>query len=281
MRTATRSLGYQRRNHKLTAPSKTGTSRDPEWGLVAILDALGAANYSDDEIAAFLRSRDVIMGLLNEKADAILGEIKRDKLSTFTFNDTVLILYRTQEKTTARDVKRFFTLLRKFIVDSLVQGILFRGAVAVGSFYVNDETNTVMGSAVTDAAAWYDRADWIGVHATPHATILIQSLEDSEGESLENVLYDYPVPLKGGDEIRLRVVNWPKGFFVKGITPCAYGESERAHLRTLLASHRVPSGTERKYFNTLTFFDAVATEIEKKSRKSQPASNKSKSKTPS
>jgi hypothetical protein len=154
-------------------PSRHG---DKQWGLVDILDALGAPNYSDEEISQFLRSREIILGLLTEKAESILGEIKKEQLSTFTFNDTVLILYRTQPETTARDFRRFFTLLRKFVVDSLVQGILFRGSVAVGSFYVNDETNTVMGSAVTDAAAWYDRADWIGIHATPHASIKIESL---------------------------------------------------------------------------------------------------------
>jgi hypothetical protein len=30
---------------------------------------------------------------------------------------------------------------------------------------VDDTTNTVMGEAVSDAAAWYDKADWIGIAA--------------------------------------------------------------------------------------------------------------------
>lgn len=50
---------------------------DKEWGIVAILDALGAASYSDQEIGRFLRSREIILALLNEKAEAVLGEIKK------------------------------------------------------------------------------------------------------------------------------------------------------------------------------------------------------------
>src|SRR2546425_12171246 len=175
------------------------------WGLVAILDALGAATYRDQEIGRFLKSREIILALLSEKAEAVIGEIKKERLSTFTFNDTVLIVYRTERETTVRDVRAFFTLLRKFLVDSLVHRVLFRGAIAIGAFYTNEETNTVMGTAVTDAAAWYDRADWIGVHATPHTSLLIGSLEDYDAKKLEYLIGVYDVPLKDGPPLNMKV----------------------------------------------------------------------------
>ncbi len=37
-----------------------------QQGLIAILDALGAANYNDREISQFLRSRDRVLELLAE-----------------------------------------------------------------------------------------------------------------------------------------------------------------------------------------------------------------------
>src|SRR5437660_2947893 len=97
-----------------------------EWGLVAILDALGASSYSDEEIARFIRSREIVLGLLNEKAEAVA--IPQGKLTTFTFNDTVVIVHRTGRESTLDDVAAFFTLLRKFLVDSLKNRILFRGS---------------------------------------------------------------------------------------------------------------------------------------------------------
>ena len=82
------------------------------------------------------------------------------------------------------------------MVDSLVEGILFRSSVSLGTFYVDDDTNTVMGPAVTDAAAWYDSADWVGINATPHATLAIQALIEHERGTVGHVLIDYPVPMK-------------------------------------------------------------------------------------
>jgi hypothetical protein len=54
---------------------------------------------------------------------------------------------------TSDEVRHFSILLRRFQVDSLLHGILFRGSISVGRFHVDDESNTVMGPAVTDAAA--------------------------------------------------------------------------------------------------------------------------------
>lgn len=239
-----------------------------EQGLVAILDALGAANYSPAEIARFLKSRELVLQLLTEKAEAIVGEIKRDRLTTFTFNDTVLLVYRTKAAPTLREVRAFCTLLRKFAIDSLVHRILFRGAVAIGAFYINDATNTVLGPAVTDAAAWYNRADWIGIHATPHATMLIQALVEGNRAALDYLVVEYAVPLKGvPSTLRLAAINWPKAFFVSTLTPCSDGEQPRPKCLALLAQHQVPSGTESKYMNAMAFFDHVVTSQINKAKK--------------
>ncbi len=242
---------------------------EQQQGLVAILDALGAADYSDQEIARFLKSREVVLQLLDKKVEAVLGQIKADRMTTFTFNDTIVLVYQTEKAGTLDDVQAFCTLLRKFTIDSLVNRLLFRGAIAIGSFYVNDETNTVMGSAVTDAAAWYDRADWIGIHATPRGTILIQSLLEQKRAGIDHLMVDYAVPLKDKSGTLLKAVNWPKAFFVSNLTPCGLGEEPRARCLSLLAKHQVPAGTESKYFNTIAFFDhVVRSQVQKRQKKS-------------
>lgn len=236
-----------------------------DQGLIAILDALGAATYSEEQIDKFLRSRELVLTLLRSKARAIGIDVKQ--VATFTFNDTVLIVYRTQEMCSLKDVKAFGELLRRFAVNSLEHGILFRGAIAIGRFYMNEETNTVMGDAVSDAAAWYDLADWIGIAATPHATLYIKSLAEQKAENIGRLMVDYPVPLKNRAPVTLKAVNWPRAFFVKGMTPCAKDENRRAKCLTLLAQHRVPLGTEAKHFNTMDFFDHCAAEYLEERRK--------------
>jgi hypothetical protein len=225
-------------------------------GIISVLDALGAATYNDKEISQFLSSRERVLELLTRKANAkqVRGDMNIEFVTTFTFNDTVLIVYCTPGQPTLNDVLHFCLLLRKFMVDSLVQGILFRGSVSIGNFYVDDQSNTVMGTAVTDAAAWYDSADWVGINATPHATLVVKALLHG-GEDLDHVLVDYPVPLKGRPSLDLKAVNWPKAFYVEGLRPVKEGEDPKAKCLELLAEHRVPKGTESKHFNTVAFFD--------------------------
>jgi hypothetical protein len=229
---------------------------EQKQGIIAILDALGAATYNDKEISQFLSSRERVLELLARKADAkqVRGDINIEFVTTFTFNDTVLIVYCTPRQSTLNDVLHFCLLLRKFMVDSLAQGILFRGSVSIGNFYVDDQSNTVMGTAVTDAAAWYDSADWVGINATPHATLVVKTLLH-ESKDLDHVLVDYPVPLTGHPSLDLKAVNWPKAFYVKGLRPVKEDEDARAKCLELLAQHKVPKGTESKHFNTVAFFD--------------------------
>jgi hypothetical protein len=131
-----------------------------------------------------------------------------------------------------------------------------RGSLSVGKFHVDDATNTVMGEAVTDAAAWYDSADWVGINATPFASLFVQSLVDRTGEDLEHVLVDWDVPLKDSKGARpLKALNWPKVFVVPNMTPCVHGENHRAMCASLLTVHGVPRGTELKYTNTMKFYD--------------------------
>jgi Bacterial RNA polymerase, alpha chain C terminal domain len=232
---------------------------DQNQGLIAVLDALGASTYSDREISKFLASRERVLRLLRGRANAndqVRGSIQQNRVSTFTFNDTVLLTYRTKSAATLQDVEDFCRLLRKFVVDSLVEGILFRGSLALGSFYVDESSNTVMGPAVTDAAAWYESADWLGVMATPHATLGVQALADGKYDPVDHVLIDYAVPLKGNSgPVAVKAVNWPKALFDIRLTPLPDTERPRAGCLSLLTRHQFPKGTEQKYLNTVAFFD--------------------------
>jgi hypothetical protein len=112
-----------------------------QQGLIAILDALGAANYSREKITQFLKSRELVLEQLRHKAANLRG-VDASLITTFTFNDTVLILYQTKAPVTLQDVKGFRELLRRFAVKSLEHGILFRGSLSIGPFYVDGASNT-------------------------------------------------------------------------------------------------------------------------------------------
>lgn len=240
-----------------------------QHGMVAILDALGAASYSDQEIQSFLKSRDNVLRLLDAKIEGVLGEINRNQIEIFTFNDTILIAFKTNSQPPElKQIVAFFTILRKFLVDSLTHKILFRGSVAIGTFYAEKDSNTVIGQAVTDAAAWYDKADWIGIQATPKATIIIQRWVEKDSETKGHLMLDYDVPLKDGKSVSVTAVNWPQVFFVDSLTPCSQSEKPREKLLQLLSEYSVPLGTEKKFFNTIAFFDQAVKQLQKQGKDS-------------
>jgi hypothetical protein len=224
-------------------------------GFIAILDALGASAYSEREIQQFLESRQRVLSLLDSKADAVLGRLDAARVSTYTFNDTVVVAYELIQPLVVGDIAAFGTLLRHLMVKSIANGILFRGAMSIGSFYSDEPTNTIMGKAVSDAAAWYDKAEWVGIAATPQATLLIRAREQQTEEDVGRVMIDYPVPMKDSTKPSLRAINWPKGFYVKGLRPVKENEHPRAKCLELLAAAGIPRGTEGKYFNSVDFFD--------------------------
>lgn len=227
-------------------------------GIVAILDALGAANYDDSEITEFLESRQVVLRLLIDKSESVAQTLEVKRVETYTFNDTMLIVLEcVEDQPTAEEIKAFVTVLRKLLVDSLRRHILFRGAFAIGDFYEDSDTNTILGKAVTDAASWYDKADWIGIQATPRTTTCIDHLMEVESDNLNHLLVDYVVPLSNNEGRRFWSVNWPKVFWVKSITPCKADEKPRECFLRILSRFSVPRGTESKHFHAIAFFDHV------------------------
>lgn len=231
---------------------------DKQYGIIAILDALGASTYGDKEIKRFLRSRNIVVSLLEGKSNRMSKKLNVKKVTTFTFNDTVLVVLESvSEQPSADEIEAFLIILRKFLVDSLFNSIRFRGAFAVGSFYKDEETNTILGEAVTDAATWYDKADWIGIISTPRTSVYIDYLIEKNQKSLKHLILNYDVPMSNGKAQNLKTVNWPKMFWVPGNTLCQPGESKREALFGQLSKYTMPVGTDQKYSHAIKYFNYV------------------------
>jgi hypothetical protein len=105
-----------------------------EHGLIAILDALGASSYGPDEIDRFLNARELVLDRLGEMTEEIVSITPSD-LITFTFNDTIIFVLRCGEiAPTLKRTATFAAIIRKFMVDSMENGMLFRGSIALGRF---------------------------------------------------------------------------------------------------------------------------------------------------
>jgi hypothetical protein len=225
-------------------------------GLVAVVDALGAKLFSQSEADKFLEFRDSIarFNLAVLETHSVALDLRR--MRTFTIGDTIVYVYEPPGDISYAEVERFCHVLRITVSHSINSQFPLRGAFAVGEFYRDGET-TVLGPAVSDAASWFEAADWIGVIATPRTSLFIQGfLESAPGAEMNHVLVDYPVPMKDKRIERLKAVNWPKAYFVSGLRPAGNGTA-RGLVMSAFAKRQIPPGTESKYANAMTFFDAI------------------------
>jgi len=232
-------------------------------GVVYILDALGASNYSDQQIESFLLTRKEL-GSLIEKLSSQINELSPDysleKPSVYTFGDTVILAFTYEdEKHLEAHILSTAIMMQNFILLSLQKGILFRGAFSVGSYIESPESNTVMGEAVSDAAAWYEKADWMGIISTPKANNVIEFIFSSE-RLTPNYLWKYDVPLKDSSSVSLYTIPWPSKLVTDPMTAAL---NPFKCFLSLIKDLPVPIGTESKFKNTIEYFKATQSEIDK------------------
>jgi hypothetical protein len=224
-------------------------------GIVSIIDALGTKLFSQTDADKFLGFRDSITKFNLKVFETNRAALRLEHVQTFTIGDTIIYAYVPPHNMTLQDVERFSHVMRIAVSHSIEEGFPVRGAFAIGKLY-RDADNAVLGPAVTDAASWFEQADWIGVHATPHASLKIQSRLELRGDVLSHVLVDYPVPMKDATKPMLKCVNWPKAYFVEGLRPVAPGNG-RSRVMSAFAKRQIPRGTQQKYTNALDFYDVI------------------------
>jgi hypothetical protein len=126
----------------------------PSLAFVALLDALGAKNYSREQVATFLGVRDQILADAAKVTDKPHFALEKKNFRIFVFNDTVIFAYLI-DRWTAAALNDFCGLIRGVHTAFRLSNIFFRGAISLGVLYeANDKQNTIMGPALSDAAAW-------------------------------------------------------------------------------------------------------------------------------
>ena len=227
------------------------SSVENKYGLVVILDALGASSFSESKIQEFLSARSRLIEILNEQASS---DILRDfqAPSTFTFGDTIIISFNLKiDNKIGTHIRCIVFLLQNYLFHSMEAGILFRGAFSLGNYYEDGESNTVMGEAVSDAASWYERADWMGLICTPKTnTSLDYYLFDDNFLNDPLFLQYYRVPLKENSFYELYTISWAGRFFQDKEKI----GNPRKYFLELLLKQGVPIGAESKMKNIKDYF---------------------------
>lgn len=233
---------------KITAPNK-------RFGIVAILDALGASTFSDEKIEKFLSARSELNKILDDQARNLNKDNNNEMPNTYTFGDTLIIVQELRnEDEIELHILAFFILLQNYLYYSLEEGILFRGAFSIGSYIEDTDSNTVMGEAISDAASWYEKSDWMGLSSTPRTNNYLEYYFKIDVLKNDPMFINYyPVPMKDGRAIELYTISWAGRFFHN----IAEIPDPRKKFIGLLKEIPVPLGTESKFENIKNYFTAI------------------------
>lgn len=227
------------------------------YGIVYILDALGASFYSDEKIEQFLNARKDINKILSKQAKHLDSNDKKSNVSTYTFGDTLIVVIPLDKsKPLIQSIQISFFMMQNYLFHSLEKGILYRGAFSIGNYIADEESNTVMGEAITDAASWYEKSEWMGLASTPKTNNIIEYEYEYPGVHDPMFVSYYPVPMKDKRKINLYTISWAGRFFHENDK-----YNPKQYFLKLLKEHPIPLGTENKIINTKNYFYDIEKEI--------------------
>ncbi|MBA3023421.1 MAG: hypothetical protein FP821_05930 [Sideroxydans sp.] len=235
-----------------------------KYGIVILMDALGARQYSEDKIKRFLQARSRLNSMLAHQASSLKSAnraIPPPKPVTFTFGDTLVVVCELRvTKYRAAQIYAMLMLMQNYLFHSMEEGIVFRGAFSIGTYIDDAASNTVMGEALIDAASWYEKSDWFGLASTPRTNSVLELLFYEAKSFLVDPMFviQYPVPMKDGRAIDLYTVSWAGRFF--------HNKTKHPEKTFIDAIQKlpVPLGTESKHINSKKYFYEVAHLLEAK-----------------
>lgn len=260
-----------------------------ENGIVLMLDGLGVKQLNTSTSNDFLLKWNALYNEIQifAKDTFKLGDVPLEHRlpKTLIFGDTILCVWDS----IFLNFDMAFTFLNAVyfganaIKKGIEKGILLRGAITTGEFcYSLDDNNnfsSFIGPAISDVASWYEEIEWFGIIATPHCHLnipcwlkkleetselhsdFISGLEeyadvseDKEVNIVHNLLVKYKVISKT-DTQELFTVKWPLLVYKEHRT------DSTNWLNFQLAKLQIPKGTEKKYWNSIEYYNFIISSL--------------------
>ncbi len=162
-------------------------------------------------------------------------------------------------------------LTNDWIVQGLLEGVLFRGAVSIGEI-VFDNNNTFIGPAIAEVARAYEQPQLPGIVFTPSLSImldkakLVQEIWEKDNYFIDKHLIKLDLPAKNqkGEEVNLSntwFTRWPRTMedWILQKPEFPY-RSTRIFMKQLLNKTDTYQQAPSKARNTMTFIETALEE---------------------
>ena len=224
----------------MTGDNEKLISITPSKGILVMLDALGVRGMSIEKCKEFLQNWINLISSTDESLKLTVDAIYQRTLANIqqqddnavnpsvietdirpefmTFGDTIVILWHAKYSVT-HYVNPLAFVLCQLILSALEAGIPMRGAISVGDFISSNAKDShgnshrsVIGPAVSETAIWHEKANLIGVIASPTFALKIRQVELLYSKANERMppLWVYTaIPCKNGETHELWSIGWP------------------------------------------------------------------------
>ena len=182
----------------VTAPQPQEVPVQHKTGIVSLIDMLGTKDSRNKECNVRVHSS--WNALLSYAEHLVRNEPALQSWKVSAFSDTMFITAEGDAKVL---LGAFGRMSARLIPKSIDLDIPIRGCVAAGEFYQSGR-KLFTGMAVTEAASYYERPQWIGISSCPSAYNVIDGLGNGRAYYTK-----YDMPLKQSVEFGALVVNWP------------------------------------------------------------------------
>lgn len=174
-----------------------------KFGLVSYIDMLGTKEFQTNSNPQNIPTK---WNTLVEKFQKSLEYTIKDAVITFnSFSDTIIITL--EHKDPKYLLKNFAIAAWHIIPESIKADIPIRGCFSIGNFF--HKNNFFVGTAITEAAQYYELPQWIGITASPSAHIKIEKLSKKD-PSFFTYYHKYSIPLKHSFEQEAWTIKWPE-----------------------------------------------------------------------
>jgi hypothetical protein len=209
-----------------------------EYGIVIFLDALGIKGiWKRRKPNDVVKMWGTVGGFFKHSLDQATQYLNKRPFFRM-LSDTIIITIALQQQLNYSDISKTFDILLTPFIESLKTGMLFRGIVSSGWYFISDRL--VIGPAIDDAAGHHDQLKWIGIAMSPTLNVPVQL---TKGHSF--VFYQ-TIPHKQLGHYGSFVLNWPN-----------YDEHGKCHSMLQTERMQAPDNAKEKYDNTFRFYEDV------------------------
>lgn len=176
------------------------------FGVIVVLDVLGWKNNATPEFME--RYFSLINSLRSQINDTRLRCTSQPELSNISVNvlsDTIVICIDGSYPYCELNI---FSAINYFIANSLKNGIIYRGSISYGEYYINQPGNAFIGKPIYEALKLAEQTDWSGVIITDSLANAL--LKNNSIDSLIALnIFPYPIPFKQGYGTKDQLVLYP------------------------------------------------------------------------